>query len=102
MEEVNEFKYLGTVLCKYGMMEGEVRERTVKGRQVIGSLERIMKGRNVSMEVKKGIRNSIILPTDICIRDMDMESSTAGANEGNGNELNQRCMWKIEMGIGEQ
>ncbi|MCP5003018.1 MAG: hypothetical protein GY941_03575 [Planctomycetes bacterium] len=63
MEEVDEFKYLGTVLCKHGSMEGETRERAVKGRQVIGSLGRIMKGRNVSMEVKRGLRNSIVLPT---------------------------------------
>ncbi len=63
MEEVNEFKYLGTILCKHGSMEGEIRERTVKGRQVIGVLERVMKGRNVSMEVKWGIRNSVVLPT---------------------------------------
>ncbi len=39
MEEVNEFKYLGTVLCKHGSMEGETRERTVKGRQVMGALD---------------------------------------------------------------
>ncbi len=25
MEEVSEFKYLGTVLCKHGGMEGEIR-----------------------------------------------------------------------------
>ncbi len=31
MEEVKEFKYLGTILCKHGSMEGELRERTVKG-----------------------------------------------------------------------
>ncbi len=63
MEEVNEFKYLGTILCKQGSMEGEIRERTVKGRQVMGALERVMTGRSVSMAVKKGIRNSVILPT---------------------------------------
>ncbi len=63
MEEVNEFTYLGTILCKQGSMEGEIRERTVKGRQVMGALERVMKGRNVSMAVKKGIWNSVILPT---------------------------------------
>ncbi len=34
MEEVNEFKYLGTILCKHGSMVGEISERTVKGRQV--------------------------------------------------------------------
>ncbi len=44
-------------------MEGEIRERTVKGRQVMGVMERVMKGRNVSMAVKQGIRNSVILPT---------------------------------------
>ncbi len=32
MEEVNICKYLGTILCKHGSMEGEIRERTVKGR----------------------------------------------------------------------
>ncbi len=26
MEEVSEFKYLETVLCKHGGMEGEIRE----------------------------------------------------------------------------
>ncbi len=40
-----------------------MRDRTEKGRQVMGALERVMKGRNVSMEVKKGMRNSVILPT---------------------------------------
>ena len=39
-------------------MEGEIRERAVKGRQAIGTL-----GRNVSLNVKKGLRNSIVLPT---------------------------------------
>ncbi len=63
MEEVNEFKCLGTTLCKHGSMEGEIRERIVKGRQVMGALERVMKGRNVSMAVNRGIRNNVILPT---------------------------------------
>ncbi len=39
-------------------LEGEIRERTVKGRQVVGALERVMKGRNVSMAVKRGIRKA--------------------------------------------
>ncbi len=60
---VNEFKYLVTILCKHGSMKGEIWERTVKGRQVMGALERVMKGRTVTMVVKKGIRNSVILPT---------------------------------------
>ncbi len=63
MEEVSEFKYLGTVLCKHGGMEAEIRERVMKGRSVVGSLTRVMKGRYVSMDVKRGLRNSILLPT---------------------------------------
>ncbi len=35
----------------------------MKSRWVIGSLARVMRGRNVSMEVKRGLRNSILLPT---------------------------------------
>ncbi len=38
MEEVNECIYLGSILCKYGSMEGEIRERAIQGRKVIGSL----------------------------------------------------------------
>ncbi len=62
MEVVKEFKYLGTVLSKHGEIE-EVRERVVKGWSIIGSLARVMKGRSVSMGVKRGLRNSILLPT---------------------------------------
>ena len=62
MEEVNEFKHLGTILCKHGKMKGKI-ERAVKGRSVIGLLVRVMRGKSVSMEVKRGLRNSILLPT---------------------------------------
>ncbi len=44
------------------MRREKVRERAVKGRSVIGSPARVMKGRSVSMEVKRGLRNSILLP----------------------------------------
>ncbi len=35
----------------------------MKGRSVVGLLAGVMKGRNVSMEVKRSLRNSILLPT---------------------------------------
>ena len=44
-------------------MEREIRDRAVKGMYVIGSLARVMRGRNVSMEVKRGLRSSIVMPT---------------------------------------
>ncbi len=50
MEEVNEFKYLGSIMCKHGGTKGETRERALQGRKVVGSLRRIMNGRSVSME----------------------------------------------------
>ncbi len=63
MEEVSEFRYFGTVLCKHGGMEGEIRERVMRDRSVVGSLAGVMKGRNVSMDVKRGLISSILLPT---------------------------------------
>ncbi len=64
MEEVNEFKYLGSVMCKHGGTEREeTRERALQGRKVVGSLGQIMNGRSVSMEVKRDLRNTIIVPT---------------------------------------
>ncbi len=35
----------------------------MKGRSVVGSLTGVIKGRNVSMDVMRGLRNSILLPT---------------------------------------
>ena len=32
IEEEKQLKYLGTVLCKHGEMEGEIRERAMKGK----------------------------------------------------------------------
>ncbi len=65
MEEVHEFKYLGSIMCKHGSMEGETRERAMQGRKVVGSVWRMMKGRTVSREVKKELRVVIIVPTVI-------------------------------------
>ncbi len=53
MEEVSDFKYLGTVLCKHRGMEGEISEQVMKGKSVVGSLTGVMKGRNVSVDVKR-------------------------------------------------
>ncbi len=60
--EVNEFRYLGSVMCKHGGT-GETRERALQGRKVVGSLGHIMKGSSVSMEVKRDFRNTVIVQT---------------------------------------
>ncbi len=41
---------------------GEIRERAVKGTCFIRSLERLMKGRNAFMDVKKSVKESHLLP----------------------------------------
>ncbi len=46
-----------------GGIGGEIREQGIKGRIVVGLLTGVMKGRNVSMDMKRGLRNSIVLPT---------------------------------------
>ncbi len=51
------------MLCKHRGMEGEIRERVMKGRSIVGSLTGVMKGRKVSMDVKRHLRNSNLLPT---------------------------------------
>ncbi len=38
----------------------------MKGRSVVGLFAGVMKGKNVSMDVKRGLRNSILLPTLTC------------------------------------
>ncbi len=60
--EVNEFKYLGSVMYKHGGTEEEIRVRALQGRRVVGSLGQIMNGRSVSLDVKRDLRNTIIIP----------------------------------------
>ena len=50
-------------MCKHRVMEGKIRDKAVKGMCVIGSLARIMRGRNISIEVKRGLGKSILLST---------------------------------------
>ncbi len=50
-------------MCKNGGTEGETRDRALEGRKVVESLGRIMNGRSVSMEVKRDLRNTVIVST---------------------------------------
>ena len=97
MKEVKEFKHL--------KMEGEIerereREGSIKGRYVIGLFARIIRGRNVSMEVKKGLRNSILLPTLTYGSDLGrgIGHSSQECAVWCGNELSERRMWRDKMG----
>ncbi len=75
------------MLCKHGGMEGEIREQVMKGRSVVGLLAGVMKGRNVSMDMKRGLRNSILLPT-----------VTYGSENWTWNGAQQSRVYAVEMG----
>ncbi len=44
-------------------MKGEIRERAIQARKVTGCLGCLMRERTVSKEVKKALRDSVIVPT---------------------------------------
>ncbi len=60
MEEIHDFKYFGSIMCKHGSRD---KRKSCARRKVLGSLGRMMKGRTVSMEVKKGLHDGIIVLT---------------------------------------
>lgn len=61
-------------LFKHRETERDIGERVVIGRSVTRAHARIMKGRNVPMEMKRGFRNSTLLPKQtLWIRDFYVE-----------------------------
>ena len=91
-------------MCTHGGMEGDIREKEQDSRkravrrQVIGILRRVMNWWNVSMETKKGKKNSIILPTlTYGIRNMDNEGRTAVKNMYSVDELCKENVWSVKM-----
>ncbi len=65
----------------------------MKGRSVVSPLAGVMKGRNVSMVMKRGLRNSILLPTlNIWVGELDMEWSAAVEGVCCRNELPERSV----------
>ena len=63
MENVSSFKYLGSVMSKDGSIEDEVGERVQQGRRVVGTLKAVTRNRMVSMEAKKSLHDSVLIPT---------------------------------------
>lgn len=49
-------------MCKHVGTEGETREKALQGRKEGRSLECILNGRSVSMEVKRDFINTVIVP----------------------------------------
>ena len=53
LEEVDQFKYLGSVIAANGRMEADVRHRVNEGCNMLGALKGVMKNRGLGMNVKK-------------------------------------------------
>ncbi len=53
-----------------------------------------LKERNVSMDVKRGMRNSILLPTNIWVGELDMEWGAAVEDACCSDELPERSVWR--------
>ena len=58
LEEVDQFKYLGSVIAANGGVEADVSLRVNEGCKVLGALKGVMKNRGLGMNVKK-----VVVPT---------------------------------------
>ena len=61
--EVDQFKYLGSVIAANGGVEADVRHRVNEGCKVLGALKGVMKNRGLGMNVKKVLYEKVIVPT---------------------------------------
>ena len=60
LEEVDQFKYLGSVIAANGGVEADVRH---EGCKVLGALKGVMKNRGLGMNVKKVLYEKVAVPT---------------------------------------
>ena len=63
LEEVDQFKYLGSVIAANGVVEADVCHKVNEGCTVLGALKRVMKNRKLGMNVKKVLHEKVVMPT---------------------------------------
>ena len=62
LEEVDQFKYLGSVIAANGGVEADVRHRVNEGYKVLGALAGVMKNRGLGMNAKKVLYEKVVVP----------------------------------------
>ena len=67
MEKVDSFKYLGAKVTEEGTVEQEVQARVVEAERAMGGLNKIFKNKEMGMEAKRGLYESIIVPTALYV-----------------------------------
>ena len=63
LEEVDQFKYLGSVIAANGGEEADTCHRVNEGCKVLGALKGVMKNRGLGMNVKKVLYEKVVMPT---------------------------------------
>ena len=63
MEEVDSFKYLGSIVSRNGGVVGDVMGRVKEGANVSGAMSRIWKVWSFGMDVKRMMYERIVVPT---------------------------------------
>ena len=63
LEEVDQFKYLGSVIAANDVVEADVRHRVNERCKVLGALKGVMKNRGLGMNVKKVLCEKVVVPT---------------------------------------
>ena len=62
-EEVDQFKYLGSVIPADGGVEADVRHKVNERCKILGALKGVMKNRRLGMNVKKVLYEKVVIPT---------------------------------------
>ena len=65
LEEVDQFKYLSSVIAANGGVEADVHHRVNEGCKVLGALKGVLKNRGLGMNVKKVLYEKVVVPTVI-------------------------------------
>ena len=63
LEEVDQFKYLGSVIAANGGVKADVRHRVNEGCKMLGALKGVMKNRGLGMNVKRVLYEKVVVLT---------------------------------------
>ena len=63
LADVDQFKYLGSVIAANGGVEADVRHRVNEGYKVLGALKGVVKNRGLGTNVKKVLYEKVVVPT---------------------------------------
>ena len=63
LEQVDQFKYLGSIIAENGGVEADVINRVKEGSKVLGAVSGVIKNRGLGMDVKRALYEKVIVPT---------------------------------------